>query len=540
MPTLVKLSENRLGSKTITENGTYLSIDENLDGYAKVSVSVAGGGEAATEFEIAVADLNSSFSEIEGMPVSLIVDQMPLPDLLKSAPGRITSITNSVETEAEFEEGTLDNLGAPISTPMYMLNDETYTPSGNPYMYALVLAPGASVTSFNPATGECVATEDPDVLSIIGYCIEMDAEGNPIQSGWYIDSIKVYAATAEDLMKKRDFAWFHGRFPADFTIPDPDGSSGIPAYKFLNAIFYGPLTIPKWVSSIDDSTFKYAEFRNGLYIEEGTSLYRVGSECFHNIYANSTETPVQTLTLTESASIFSGAFQDARMPYVKLVMPYISSIPNNTFSRAELYSVNSDEQGTWILSSTDTSYLENILSENSLDCANAKKLILDFPNSDLTGSSHSLGGFITALEELRINISPSSSGSLSLATNASGDSSISTPIKMVCPNVVFNGGAFDAGYDTIFTNRLYYLDCRSPRPYGYLGAEACYFNNLETLVIRETAGVVGWFHSAVLPKMADGTGSIYVPDELLASYQEEFAEKDFVNAFKPLSEFPGE
>ena len=540
MPTLVKLSENRLGSKTITENGTYLSIDENLDGYAKISVSVAGGGGAATELEISIADLNSSPAEIEGMPVSLIVDQMPLPDVLKGAPGRITTITNSVETEAELEEGTLDNMGAPISTPMYMLNDETYTPSGNPYMYALILAPGASVTSFNPATGECAATEDPDTLSIIGYCIEMDATGTPVQPNWYMDSIKVYAASAEDLMKKRDFAWFHGRFPADFTIPEPDGSYGLPAYKFRDADFYGPLTIPQWVTSVNDSTFQYAEFKSGLYIEEGITLHHVGQACFRNIYANNTETPIQTLTLSENITISPVAFQDARMPYVKLIAPNVSAVLNDAFSRAELYSVNSDEQGTWIFSSPYTSNFENLFYEGSLDCANAKKLILDFPGSELSASSHYLGGFITGLEELRINISSSPYGSLAFSTNASGDSSISTPIKIVCPNVIFDGGAFDVSYDTIFTNRLYYLDCRSPRPWGHLSAEANYLNNLETLVIRETNGVVGWFHSAVLPKMADGTGSIYVPDELLANYKEEFAGKDFVNAFKPLSEFPGE
>ena len=33
-----------LGNKSITENGTYLASDDNLDGYSSVEVNVEGGG----------------------------------------------------------------------------------------------------------------------------------------------------------------------------------------------------------------------------------------------------------------------------------------------------------------------------------------------------------------------------------------------------------------------------------------------------------------------------------------------------------------
>ena len=36
----------RLGTKSITENGTYTALDDELDGYSSVTIDVSGGGEA--------------------------------------------------------------------------------------------------------------------------------------------------------------------------------------------------------------------------------------------------------------------------------------------------------------------------------------------------------------------------------------------------------------------------------------------------------------------------------------------------------------
>lgn len=41
----------RLGTKTITENDTYIALDDELDGYSSVTVNVSGGGET---FEVEI------------------------------------------------------------------------------------------------------------------------------------------------------------------------------------------------------------------------------------------------------------------------------------------------------------------------------------------------------------------------------------------------------------------------------------------------------------------------------------------------------
>lgn len=60
----------RLGTKSITENGTYTALDDELDGYSSVTVNVAGGG--GETFEVNVTYTNSTtyssdktYSEIE-------------------------------------------------------------------------------------------------------------------------------------------------------------------------------------------------------------------------------------------------------------------------------------------------------------------------------------------------------------------------------------------------------------------------------------------------------------------------------------------
>ena len=68
-----------------------------------------------------------------------------------------------------------------------------------------------------------------------------------------------------------------------------------------------------------------------------------------------------------------------------------------------------------------------------------------------------------------------------------------------------------------------------------------YCNNLETLILRNPDTVCTLANTSVFTgtKIAGGTGYIYVPDTLLAQYQEATNWSNFANQIKPLSELEG-
>lgn len=57
---LPKILVAKLGTKDITENGTYNAVDDGLDGYSVVTVNVSGGGGITTNEVIRAMDLSRS------------------------------------------------------------------------------------------------------------------------------------------------------------------------------------------------------------------------------------------------------------------------------------------------------------------------------------------------------------------------------------------------------------------------------------------------------------------------------------------------
>lgn len=548
MPTLVKLSENRLGSKTITENGTYLSIDENLDGYAKVSVSVAGGGGGggATTAKLSLADCTQEISEMEGMMANFLWGTFNAPDF---DIGSIALSYQGTTTPLEgLEEMSLSDFGGP-DIPALMYAGAEYAPNGNPYMYGLIISVGASCEGFNMATGNMAFTEDSSKVCVCGYIIENDmATGEFIQNPqWYFDYVEVAPESAEQAYYRGLKIGFLGLGDSDVYV-DPDAplevskvvSGNIPNSSFAGKRFKHLLSIPSDITFIGAHAFENSHLEGGISFEKGSyPSHNVSDSTFENCRINSA-LDLGYLDMGIGDSAFKKADIAGKLTFE---LGQNGGIYSSAFSEADIPSVNSDEEGTYIITTAN----ENCCIFLNGGFGNAKKVIL---NSTIV-----VGGFdshkvftdrynwiegthysssTNQLEELYIN-TPEYRSHIDDYIHPAGYKLK----KLVAPNHKWY--IWDA-YDVARTSNLEYLDIYDFENWYENNAGTFSVESLKTLIIRKTSDIVTGLNSSALAFNYYNKCTIYVPDELLSRYQEWYSnmDNDISARFRAISELPTE
>ena len=529
----------------LEQKGVQVEGNKNLDNLVLAIDNVVGGG--ATTAKLSLADCTQEISEMEGMMANFLWGTFNAPNF--DIGSMALSYQGTTTQLDELEEMSLSDFGGP-AVPALMYSKEGYAPNGNPYMSALIIGVGASCEGFNMSTGNMAWTEDSSKMCIMGYCAEIDsATDTPIQNPqWYFDYVEVAPESAEQAYYRGLKTGFLGIGDSDVYV-DPDAplevskvvSGDIPSSSFSGKRFKHLLSIPSNIRSIGMHAFENSRLEGGISFEKGSYPdYRVADSVFENCYINS------ALDLGYiDMGIHENAFRKAKIGgKLTFELGQNGDIRSSAFSEAEIPSVNSDEEGTYIIT-TATEY-NSIYLDGGF--GNAKKVIL---NSNIVVGgfdSHKVftdryhynngsSGGTNQLEELYINTPEYRSHSDDYIYPAG-----SSLKKLVAPNHIWTIWGGGNGYTQGRTWQLEYLDI-----YGFdnwYGTNAGTFSaeSLTTLIIRKTSDIVTDLNSGALALNYYNKCTIYVPDSLLSQYQEWYSnmDNDISARFRAISELPTE
>lgn len=147
----------RLGEKTITENGTYTALTDDLDGYSEVTVDVSGGASYAFNTMILPSDFRPSQGSITAVVLPNSDGFAQCPDLdnlyaIAAQPIKGLIVMNEINTNAYFvPTDTFEGFYRADGISEFNQTGDTVTP-GDRYVYKVyidVIAGTANITKTN-------------------------------------------------------------------------------------------------------------------------------------------------------------------------------------------------------------------------------------------------------------------------------------------------------------------------------------------------------------------------------------------------------
>lgn len=522
MPKFLKLSERLLGSKTITEPGVYNAIDDSLDGYSAVDVQIQPSSGDSAGLKFAQSDIITSQIEMDGMPACLFHANIAHGDVMTSIDdiGTATiTIGGTPVAIADLQEDWLSSMGGP-EVPAIMAIVESM--DANPAMMAMLyVAFGISWQAFDPFTGNMQYTEDPSIASICGYCAGVDlSTGEFLNPAPVFDAFEVGPPTVESAVNKVMDTFRKGDAPAGYNII-PEGSYR--SYFGAGLTFREPVYV--YNGSLNTGTFMSAGLYQGLVTDK--ELY-VGDYAF--AHANLQNTPVLNVPYMYEKSFYYCRAGDTRLNFSGV------SLDKDCLTHAMLYSVNSDEYGVYDFGKPHSGFYVS-----NTGFGNASRVYIRGYEVRFTDGLIRVAGDMGSVTELNI-LSGTYMSNTQFNFWFSGNTSSLEKLKAP-NNILKNPGISDLPSDLIGGTpyNLKVLDV-----YDLILEVADYNNlyNLETLVIRnDQSQTVLWAISDIInltinSPISQGSGFIYVPDNLVDTYKSALVERDNLQAaIRPLSEY---
>ena len=525
MPKFLKLSERLLGSKTITEPGVYNAIDDSLDGYSAVDVQIQPSSGDSAGLKFSQSDINTTQVEMDGMPACLFYANIPHGDVLTALDkiGVATVTIGGVPINAPLEAGfALDEMGGP-EVPAYAAQLQIM--ETNPAMMAIIyIAFGVSWQTFDPFAGNAAYTEDPSVVSICGYCAGMDlSTGEFLNPAPVFDAFEVGPHTAESAKLAVMDSVRKGIAPTGYAALFSDRYH---LGNFLGAglVFDEPVSIT--TTSVGYGTFLHAQFIQGF-----TSTVPIipSESTFESAYF------METPTLSVSGSLSERAFYSCNAASTKFDYDGLY-LGRDCLTNAYIHSINDDEEGVYRFG---RSYSDFTLDNTGF--GSAQKVYILGQSIHFNDRLIKLNSYAGGVRELYL-LGQVYNSNISYYFWFSGDPSSLEKLKAP-NNILKNPGVSDLPSDLISGTpyNLRVLDV-----YDLIVEVADYnnFYNLETLVIRnDQSQTVLWAISDIInlttnSPISQGSGFIYVPDNLVDTYKSALVDRDNLQAaIRPLSEY---
>lgn len=508
---------------------------------APVKEIIESGGGGGDLFTASLSEFEQVCAEMEGMPANFLRGNFTRPEFMDGTQmsiGSVVTVWEGVDTDVPVGafggEFTLEMFGGP-AIPCAMAAAEAYSPVGGPYMCALIIAPGAYCEAFNMATGDLRFIEDADSFCIVGYCAEGDVEGNFLASpSWYFDPLKIAPYDAKGAYALGAWTMIQGTStpqdidePFDLHSVMPKGETSLQQGALAFKSFNRPLTIPADITYIGDYMFYNTYLRGGLVFEKGTYADYdtfIRSGLFERAY-------IEGMTELDLGATSEMGFDAFRNSYISCPVKFQlhPSVQINTsyFDGAHIPSVNSDEEGTYVLSVHEGYvYLDG-------PCGNARKLVVNANCVVANKMSQRLfkdtNYSTTDLEELYIHMPEWHSNTDNFLYVCGGIK------KLVAPNCAWQAWDCDSR-----ATQLEYLDIYCFRGMHFNMPGTFSASSLKTLIIRSTENVEDGLDSDGIGLAYYNQCTIYVDDTMLEAYHNKYADTNIANMFKPISELPTE
>ena len=231
-----------LGTKTVTENGTYYADDDDYQGYSSVTVNVSGGGSTGLQIDTAEAELESAassitFTGLQAEPTSFVI----YPDSNKStgSPANVVAVVFDGTTIHGQTASTTSNANAHYDTGFtksYSNGTLTVTATSasfpSDYWYLDYTYGGGSIETANVQVGSGATSitftdldEEPEYFAVI-FKSDFGTSSGYQRVMWLRKNSNIYGACLDSSVHLTSSYWTSSYSNGSLTITSQGTNNG--------------------------------------------------------------------------------------------------------------------------------------------------------------------------------------------------------------------------------------------------------------------------------------------------------------------------